>query len=429
MEYRPQDIEPKWQQAWEQDKLFKAEETSDKPKYYLLEMFPYPSGRIHMGHVRNYTIGDVVARFRRMQGFNVLHPMGWDAFGMPAENAAMARGVHPGKWTYGNISYMKQQLKRLGFSYDWDREVATCAPEYYRWEQQFFIEMYAKGLVYRNRGFLNWCEQCKTVLANEQVEDGKCWRCDSQIILKEHDQWYFRITDYAQELLDDIEKLKDGWPERVLTMQKNWIGRSTGSLIRFSVDGSDQEIEVFTTRPDTLFGATFMSMAPEHPMVAELVRGTGREAEVQAFVDETLKMDSIERTSENQEKKGVFTGRYCINPLTGNKMPIYAANFVLYDYGTGAVMAVPTHDQRDFEFAKKYELPLIVVIQPEGEDLKAEEMEAAYTDPGVLVNSGSFDGLPNDEAKAAITAHLEETGKGSATVNFRLRDWGISATT
>ncbi len=426
MEYQPQAIETKWQQTWDEQQLFKVTEDQDKRKYYLLEMFPYPSGRIHMGHVRNYTIGDVVARYKRMQGFNVLHPMGWDAFGMPAENAAMARSVHPGKWTYENIDYMREQLKRIGFSYDWDREVATCKPDYYRWEQLFFIQMYERGLVYRNRGFLNWCEQCKTVLANEQVEDGQCWRCDSQIILKEHDQWYFKITDYAQELLDDIEKLKAGWPERVLTMQKNWIGRSTGSLIRFAVDGSEAEIEVFTTRPDTLFGATFMSMAPEHPMVKELVAGTEQEAEVKAFVDETLKMDSIERTSDSYEKRGVFTGRYCINPVTGIRMPIYVANFVLYDYGTGAVMAVPTHDQRDFEFAKKYGLDLIVVIQPEGETLEAAAMREAYVEPGVLVNSGKFDGQPNDEAKAAITAHLEEIGKGSATVNFRLRDWGIS---
>jgi len=426
MEYQPQELETRWQQAWHNDRLFKVTEDAAKPKYYLLEMFPYPSGRIHMGHVRNYTIGDVMARYKRMQGFNVLHPMGFDAFGMPAENAAIARNVHPGKWTYENIENMKVQLKRLGLSYDWDREIATCHPEYYRWEQLFFIQMFEKGLVYRSRGFLNWCESCNTVLANEQVEDGKCWRCDNQVILKEHDQWYFKITAYAQELLDDIEKLKDGWPERVLTMQKNWIGRSEGALIRFKLEDSDKEIEVFTTRPDTLFGATFMSIAPEHPLVKELAKGTEQEAAINDFVAKTLKDDKIARTSDSYEKQGVFTGKYCINPVTGFKMPIFAANFVLYDYGTGAVMAVPTHDQRDFEFATKYGLEKIVVIQPEGETLDAATMTAAYVEEGTMVNSGQFDGLKNVEAKKAITNFLAASGQGQGTVNFRLRDWGIS---
>jgi leucyl-tRNA synthetase len=425
-DYTPQSIETKWQKIWEESKLFKVEVDETKEKYYLLEMFPYPSGRIHMGHVRNYTIGDVVARYKKMKGFNVLHPMGWDAFGMPAENAAIASGVHPKKWTYENMAYMKEQLKRMGFSYDWDREIATCDPDYYQWEQRFFIEMFEKGLVYRDRTFLNWCDSCKTVLANEQVEDGACWRCGTQVYLREYDQWFFRITRYAQELLDNIETLKEGWPERVLIMQRNWIGRSTGSLLRFQIEGTDDDIEVFTTRPDTLYGATFMSIAPEHPLAKTLPRGTSQEGAVKAFVEKTLKEDKFTRTSESYEKEGVFTGRYCINPLTGFRMPIYVANFVLYDYGTGAVMAVPSHDQRDFEFAKKYGLTIIVVIQPEGEQLDADTMEAAYEGEGVLVNSEQFNGMKNTEAMQGITEHLRSLGRGEATINFKLRDWGIS---
>lgn len=424
--YDPKSIEEKWQRIWEDKSLFRVTADPAKPKYYLLEMFPYPSGRIHMGHVRNYTIGDVVARYKKMRGFNVLHPMGWDAFGLPAENAAIASGVHPKQWTYENITYMKEQLKRMGFSYDWDREIATCDPDYYRWEQLFFIEMYERGLVYRDRTFLNWCDSCKTVLANEQVEDGLCWRCGTQIYLREHDQWFFRITGYAQRLLDNIERLREGWPERVLTMQRNWIGRSTGSLIRFTIEGSDTDIEVFTTRPDTLYGATFMSIAPEHPLARTLPAGTPYEADVRAFVERTLKEDKITRTSDSYEKDGVFTGKYCINPLTGFRMPIYVANFVLYDYGTGAVMAVPSHDQRDFEFAKKFGLKIIVVIQPEGERLDPDTMECAYEGEGLLVNSGPFDGMRNTQAMKAITDHLQTLGKGSATVNYKLRDWGIS---
>ncbi|HQI82106.1 MAG TPA: leucine--tRNA ligase, partial [Deltaproteobacteria bacterium] len=355
-----------------------------------------------------------------------LHPMGWDAFGLPAENAAIASGVHPKQWTYENITYMKEQLKRMGFSYDWDREIATCDPDYYRWEQLFFIEMYERGLVYRDRTFLNWCDSCKTVLANEQVEDGACWRCGTQVYLREYDQWFFRITRYAQELLDNIEALKEGWPERVLIMQRNWIGRSTGSLLRFQIEGTGDDIEVFTTRPDTLYGATFMSIAPEHPLAKTLPRGTSQEGAVKTFVDKTLKEDKFTRTSESYEKEGVFTGRYCLNPLTGFRMPIYVANFVLYDYGTGAVMAVPSHDQRDFEFAKKYGLTIIVVIQPEGEQLDADTMEAAYEGEGILVNSQQFNGMKNTEAMQGITEHLKALGRGEATINFRLRDWGIS---
>ena len=425
-DYRPQEIEAKWQKRWEESKLFKVEVDDSKQKYYLLEMFPYPSGRIHMGHVRNYTIGDVVARYKKMKGFNVLHPMGWDAFGMPAENAAIASGVHPKKWTYENMAYMKVQLKRMGFSYDWDREIATCDANYYQWEQLFFIEMFEKGLVYKDRTFLNWCDSCKTVLANEQVEAGACWRCGTQVYLREYDQWFFKITKYAQELLDNTERLKEGWPERVLTMQRNWIGRSTGSLLRFAIDGTNDNIEVFTTRPDTLYGATFMSIAPEHPLSKTLPKGTDQEVAVKAFIEKTLKEDKITRTSDSYEKEGVFTGRYCTNPLTGFLMPIYVANFVLYDYGTGAVMAVPSHDQRDFEFARKYGLTIIVVIQPEGEELKAETMEAAYEGEGVLVNSQQFNGMRNTDAMKGITEHLHTLGRGEPTINFKLRDWGIS---
>jgi leucyl-tRNA synthetase len=426
IDYKPAEIEPKWQEIWEKKNLFKVGFDKTKTKYYLLEMFPYPSGRFHIGHMRNYTIGDVVARYRRMKGFNVLHPMGWDAFGMPAENAALESGVHPKKWTYENIANMKVQLKPMGFSYDWDREVTTCDPDYYKWEQMFFVRMFEKGLVYRKKGFLNWCEKCNTVLANEQVDDGLCWRCGTQIILKEHEQWFFRITAYAQELLDDIEKLKDGWPERVLIMQKNWIGRSTGSMIKFKIENSGDDIEVFTTRPDTLFGATFMSIAPEHPLARSLSKGTSQEAPVEAFIRKTLKEDRITRTSDSYEKEGVFTGAYCINPVTGYRMPIYVANFVLYEYGTGAVMAVPSHDQRDFEFAKKYGLEIIVVIQPEGEILEASQMTCAYEDDGVLVNSGKFSGMKNRDAMSAITSYLEELGRGNSTINYKLRDWGIS---
>ncbi|MCU0575533.1 MAG: leucine--tRNA ligase [Desulfobacterota bacterium] len=425
-EYIPQSIEIKWQKVWEDSGLFNVEVDTTRQKYYLLEMFPYPSGRIHMGHVRNYTIGDVVARYKKMKGFNVLHPMGWDAFGMPAENAAIAGGVHPKKWTRENVEYMKIQLKRMGFSYAWDREFATCDPEYYRWEQLFFIQMYERGLVYKDRTFLNWCDSCKTVLANEQVEDGECWRCGTQVYLREYDQWFFKITRYAQELLDNIERLREGWPERVLIMQRNWIGRSTGSLIRFQMEGTSEDIEVFTTRPDTLYGATFMSIAPEHPLAKTLPKGTDQEKAVKSFVDKTLKEDKITRTSDSYEKEGVFTGRHCINPLTGFRMPIYVANFVLYDYGTGAVMAVPAHDQRDFDFAKKYGLTIIVVIQPEGEEVKAETMDAAYEGEGILINSQQFSGMKNTQAMKGITDYLQSMGRGESTINFKLRDWGIS---
>ncbi len=422
--YNPKVIEEKWQQNWEERRTFAATEDKAKQKYYLLEMFPYPSGKIHMGHVRNYSIGDVVGRFKKMRGFNVLHPMGWDAFGMPAENAAIQNKSHPAKWTYENIAYMRGQLKKMGLSYDWGRELATCDVEYYRWEQKIFLEMFEKGLAYKKTSFVNWCPKCETVLANEQVEDGGCWRCDSSVKQKELDQWFFRITDYAEELLECTNKLP-GWPERVLVMQRNWIGKSYGCEIDFPIEDVNSAIRVFTTRQDTVFGATFMSLAPEHPLVNQLTV-SDRKAEVDAFIAKVKQTERIKRTSDDLEKEGVFTGSYCQNPLTGARMPIYLANFVLMDYGTGAVMAVPTHDQRDFEFARKYELPMRVVIQPEGESLNPATMTEAFTEAGIMINSGRFDGLRNENAKEAIADYLQKQEMGKKTVNFRLRDWGIS---
>ena len=426
MKYNPQELEIKWQDHWEKSRLFTAVEDLSKEKYYLLEMFPYPSGKIHIGHVRNYTIGDVVARFKRMRGKNVLHPMGWDAFGMPAENAAIENNSHPARWTYDNIEAMKTQLKRMGFSYDWDRELATCDPEYYRWEQLIFLEMYEKGLAYKKKTFVNWCNKCQTVLANEQVEDGCCWRHpELEVTIKEMDSWFLKITEYADEILDYCQKLP-GWPDRVLTMQRNWIGKSYGAIIRFPMVDSDEVIEVFTTRQDTVFGATFMCLAPEHPLVNQVIKGLPHEGKVLEFVERTLRMDNVTRTADFTAKEGVFTGRYCLNPVTDEKIPIFVANFVLFDYGTGAIMAVPTHDQRDFEFAKKYGLKLRVVITPPDEDLNEETISEAYVDKGILVNSGPFNGQRNLEALDSIAEYLESLGKGHKTVNFRIRDWGIS---
>ena len=423
--YNPAAIEAKWQRLWEEQDLFRVTEDPDRPKYYVLEMFPYPSGRIHMGHVRNYTIGDVVGRYKRMQGFNILHPMGWDAFGMPAENAALAHGTHPATWTYENIEYMRQQLKSLGYSYDWSRELATCDPHYYRWEQLVFLEMFKRGLAYKKKSPVNWCDHCQTVLANEQVEEGGCWRCHQPVILRELDQWFFKITDYVEELLEYCDRLP-GWPERVLTMQRNWIGKSVGARILFPVADREDKIEVFTTRPDTLFGATFMSLAPEHPLALELAQGTAQEPAVQEFIHTWKQRDRSKGVVEELVKEGVFTGRYCLNPVTGRQMPIYVANFVLMEYGTGAVMAVPAHDQRDFEFAQKYGLKIVVVIQPPNRTLTAESLTEAYEDPGVLVNSPKFDGQPSELAKEAITAAVEEAGQGSRAIHYRLKDWGIS---
>lgn len=423
--YKPQELEKKWQTIWEDRGVFKVTEDPDKKKYYLLEMFPYPSGRIHIGHVRNYTIGDVVARYKRMNGYNVLHPMGWDSFGMPAENAAIEHGIHPATWTNENIAYMKKQLKEMGFSYDWDRELSTCEPEYYRWEQLFFLWMYAKGLAYKKSSIVNWCQNCKTVLANEQVEAGQCWRCSEEVEEKYLDQWFFRITAYAEELLAYLDKLP-GWPERVITMQKNWIGKSFGCDIYFPMADGNGMIQVFTTRQDTVYGATFMLVAAELPLVMELVKGKPIENEVREFVEKVKKQDKLMRTSEYYEKEGVFLDAYCLNPVTKKKMPIYATNFVVAEYGTGCVMAVPTHDQRDFEFAKKFNLPLIVVLQPPNKPLNIHTMTEAYVEEGNLINSAQFNGMENTKALDAIAEYLESIGRGKKTIQYRLRDWGIS---
>jgi len=423
--YNPEVVEKKWHGFWEKQRIFKMDIDASKQKYYVLEMFPYPSGRIHMGHVRNYCIGDVVARFKMMKGLNVLHPMGWDAFGMPAENAAIQHGSHPAVWTMTNINEMRRQLKRMGFSYDWDREIATCHPGYYRWEQWLFLRMLERGLVYRKKSIVNYCEPCQTVLANEQVVQGTCWRCSTPVVQREQEGWFFRITRYTSELLEWCDRLP-GWPERVLTMQRNWIGRSQGAKILFDREDGEEPIEVFTTRPDTLYGATFMSLAPEHPLCLALSRGTPQEEEVKSFINRVLTQDWQTRIGEESEKEGVFTGAYCLNPLTGRRMPIYVANFVLYEYGTGAVMAVPAHDQRDFEFAKKYGLEVIVVIQPDGSELDSAKMTEAYVGPGRLVNSAEFNSMDNVSAMEAISEKLSSMGMGGATINYRIRDWGIS---
>ena len=420
--YEPAVVEAKWQRRWREGDAFAACVDPAQPPYYVLEMFPYPSGRIHMGHVRVYSIGDVLARQRRMQGYRVLHPMGWDAFGLPAENAAIQNRVHPARWTYDNIGHMRRQLQRLGLSYDWSRELTTCDPGYYRWEQLFFLRMLERELAYKRRSLVNWCERCGTVLANEQVVDGLCWRCDGPVVERELEQWFFRITAYAEELLRDLDRLT-GWPERVVTMQRNWIGRSTGAEIRFPLDGRAGEVAVFTTRPDTLFGVTFMSLAVEHPLVGELVAGTPAEAAVAAFA---ARVRATPRSERAGGKEGVFTGAYCRHPFTGARIPIWVANFVLMEYGTGAVMAVPAHDQRDFEFARTYGLPAKVVVQPSGERLEPARMEAAWEGPGVLVDSGEFSGLDSETAKARIAATLAERNQGAPTVSYRLRDWGIS---
>ncbi|QLA15164.1 leucine--tRNA ligase [Desulfolutivibrio sulfoxidireducens] len=428
--YAPEEVERKWQRIWEEKGSFHVEADPKRPKYYVLEMFPYPSGRIHMGHVRNYSIGDVVARFKRMEGYNVLHPMGWDAFGMPAENAAIKHGVHPAAWTFENIDTMRVQLKRLGYSYDWRRELATCHPGYYVHEQKFFLDFLKRGLAYRKKSPQNWCETCHTVLANEQVIEGCCWRCDNKVVQKDLEQWFLRITAYADELLDDLKKLEGGWPERVLTMQRNWIGKSVGAQIDFPLErptaSGVTSITVFSTRQDTVFGATFMSLAAEHPLVAELIADSPEKDTVLAFAAKVRDMDRIVRTAEDMEKEGVFTGAYCINPVTGARMPIHVANFVLMGYGTGAVMAVPAHDQRDFEYAKKYGLPMKVVITPKDETLDVASLTEAYTDPGVLVDSGEFTGMDNEAAKERIADFLEAKDMGRRSVNYRLRDWNVS---
>jgi len=419
--YEAGDIETRWQARWEAA-ANKPAANSNAPAFYLLEMFPYPSGRIHMGHVRNYTIGDVLARFMRARGFDVLHPMGWDAFGLPAETAAIQRGVQPADWTYENIATMRQQLRRLGFSYDWWRELATCHPGYYRWEQQFFLQMLDKGLAYRKKAVVNWCEQCGTVLANEQVEDDQCWRGHRPVTQKELDGWFLRITAYADELLSGLDGLT-GWPEKVRTMQRNWIGRSEGVEMSFKIAETGDELGIFTTRADTLFGVTFVSIAAEHPLVDALAAAGGHGHSVRDFVARIRRQDSTERA---QGKEGVFTGCHAIHPLTGQSVPVYVANFVLMGYGTGAVMAVPAHDQRDFEFAKAHNVPLKVVVHPSDKELHAEGLVAAFEDDGVLRDSGEYTGLTSSDARARMAERLETMGKGCRKVNFRLRDWGIS---
>ncbi|WP_455767956.1 leucine--tRNA ligase [Phascolarctobacterium succinatutens] len=424
--YAPHDIEAKWQKYWEENKTFKVEMDKDKPKSYVLEMFPYPSGNLHMGHVRNYSIGDVIARFRTMKGFNVLHPMGWDSFGMPAENAAIKHNIPPKKWTLENIANMTRQLKALGLSYDWDREVTTCKEDYYKWTQWFFELFYKRGLAVKKESAVNWCDTCNTVLANEQVIDGKCWRCDHEVVKKDLSQWFFKITDYADELLKDLDLLP-GWPERVKTMQHNWIGRSEGLEFSFEIPALNDTVAVYTTRPDTAYGVTFMALAAEHPLIKKICENNQKADEINAFCERVRNQSEIERTSSESEKEGVFTGVYCINPFTGRKVEIWVTNYVLYDYGTGAVMGVPTGDQRDWMFADKYGIEKIVTICPIGKELKLEEMTCAYEEKeGMLVNSGEFTGMEMHKAMSAIMDKAEAEGFGKRRVNYRLRDWLIS---
>ncbi len=424
-EYKPSEIEPKWQKYWEDEGLYKTPQRSDKPKYYALVMFPYPSGTLHVGHVKNYVIGDIVARYKRMRGYNVLHPFGYDSFGLPAENAAISSNTHPKVWTEENIQTIRKQIKRLGISYDWDREIATHTEEYYKWTQWLFLKLYEKGLAYKKKAAVNWCPNCKTVLANEQVKDGKCERCGTPVTIKYLEQWFFKITDYADKLLEGLDKL-EGWPEHVKTMQRNWIGKSEGAEVDFPVEGLDLKIRIFTTRPDTLWGVTFMALAPESPLVEQIVTEDRREG-LQEFLNRMSQQDRFARAAEGAEKEGYFLGRYAINPVNGEKVPIYVANYILMEYGTGAIMAVPAHDQRDLEFAKKYRLPIRVVISPKDrEELKVEEMDKAFTEKGVLVNSAQFSGMTSEEAIPAIVRWLEEKGIGKHSVQYRLRDWLIS---
>ncbi len=425
MNYDFKGIEEKWQKEWESSGIFRAKTDTARKKYYLLEMFPYPSGRIHMGHVRNYTIGDVAARVKMMQGYNVLHPMGYDAFGQPAENAAIKNKSHPETWTLGCIDNMRKQLKKMGLSYDWGREVSTCLPEYYRWNQWIFLKMMERGLAYKKASVVNWCPDCETTLANEEVIDGKCWRCKNPVRQKELDQWFIKITDYKERLIDDLEKLKY-WPERVITMQKNWIGRSEGVEIFFKEKDSGRTIPVFTTRQDTIFGCTYVVLAPEHPAVKELVSGKPQEKQVLGFIEKVSKESKIVRVAADVKKEGVFTGAYAVNPVNNETVQIWVADYVLMEYGTGAIMAVPAHDQRDFLFAKEHELPMRVVIHPKDAGLSADTMTEAYENDGIQVNSGQFDGLSNTEGKKKIAEWMESKGIGKRTVNWRLRDWLIS---
>ncbi|MBQ1876301.1 MAG: leucine--tRNA ligase [Selenomonas sp.] len=424
--YNPQAIEQKWQKKWEQESVYKTEADPKRPKYYALEMFPYPSGNLHMGHVRNYSIGDVMARYKTMEGFNVLHPMGFDSFGMPAENAAIKHGVKPADWTLSNIANMERQQKSMGLSYDWDREVVTCKPEYYKWTQWLFELFYKRGLAYKKEASVNWCDTCGTVLANEQVIDGKCWRCDSNVHKKDLSQWFLKITDYADVLLKDLDKLP-GWPERVKTMQRNWIGRSEGLEFSFDIPSMNDKVTVYTTRPDTAYGVTFLALAAEHPLVAKICETSDKKAEIEAFVQEVRNQSDIERTSSESEKKGINTGVTCVNPFNGKTVQIWVTNYVLADYGTGAVMGVPSGDQRDWMFAKKYDIPMILTIEPKDHHLDLATMTEAYTEKdGVLVNSAEFTGMEMHKAMAGIMDKAEKEGFGKRHVNYRLRDWLIS---
>ncbi len=428
-EYDPQAIERKWQYRWNLEHVFEADADASKPKYYVLEMLPYPSGTMHMGHMRNYTIGDVIARYRRMRGFHVIHPMGWDAFGLPAENAAIQRGIHPRDWTLANIESFKRVLHRFGFSYDWRREISTCEPEYYKWNQWFFLRMLEKGIAYRKRSRVNWCPKCATVLANEQVINGCCWRHeDTPVEPKDIEQWFLRITKYADELLDALQQLEEGWPERVLTMQRNWIGKSRGARVKFSVEGiAGTSIEVFTTRIDTIYGASALILAPEHPLLATLAKGVPGEAEIEENVQRLRRRLTRAADIATAEKEGFFAGRYALNPFNGERIPIWVGNFVLMEYGTGAVMCVPAHDERDYEFAVKYKLDIPIVVQPSaGPELTPATMKEAFTDYGRSVNSGSYAGLPSEEANAKMTSDAEARGFGKGEIIFRLKDWGIS---
>ncbi len=419
-EYNFKEIEGKWQKKWTDDEIFLSKRDESREKFYVLEMFPYPSGRLHMGHVRNYTIGDIMARFWRMQGKNVFHPMGWDSFGLPAENAAIKNNIPPRDWTAENIEYMKVQLKRMGFSYDWDREIASYQPDYYRWNQWIFIKMMEKGLVYKKKSSVNWCPDCQTVLANEQAENGICWRCDSEVVQKALEQWFFKITDYADDLLAGHDEIREGWPEQVITMQKNWIGRSTGLEINFKLENGE-DFPIYTTRPDTVYGVTFMVIAPEHPLLENVT-----DPEVRAFIDRIKDQSMADRTAEDKEKEGINTGLKVTNPFNGEKVPLYVGNFVLMEYGTGAIMAVPAHDTRDFAFAKKFDIPIKLVIDNPDAPIKVNEMEDAYIADGINTNSGPFDGIKNREAIEKIADYAEKEGFGKRQVNYRLRDWGIS---
>lgn len=423
--YNFKEAEKKWQNYWNDQKFFENCIEQIKEKYYVLEMFPYPSGEPHMGHVKNYVIGDVVARYKHSRGFNILHPMGWDSFGLPAENAAIKNQIHPAVWTRNNIQKMKNTLQTMGITYDWNREISTCSPEYYKWTQWMFLQLYKNGLAYKKKAVVNWCPSCATVLANEQVVNGKCERCGAEVTKKELSQWFFKITDYAQQLLDDMSILEE-WPERVLTMQKNWIGRSEGARVKFNILGSNETVSVFTTRPDTLFGATFFVLSPEHPMVEKLAKGTPYEDKIRKFKEEIVKEKISEKDLANTEKKGYFVGKYVINPINLEKIPIWVANYILMEYGTGMVMGVPAQDQRDLEFARKYNLPVKVVVQPENKNLSGETLDEAYTEEGIMVNSGQFNGFTNVEAKKLIIDYLVEKDLGTKEINYRLRDWLIS---